>query len=128
MCAGIRGGGGDSSLPGASTPVRHRGRFYDTEVTFNQCIYSVAPSQVDLRPSNVFIFELFMLGGRSNPIDRVVAWSCLPACDRDFRVSWGRFKLPMMRGEVDMAMTRYHLLEKTMERDLDTWLCNLYVE
>jgi len=125
---GFGGGGGDASRPGATTPVRHRGRYYDTEVTFNQCLYAVAPSQADLRPSHVIILELFLLGGRSNPIDRVVAWTALPACDRDFQVVWGRYKLPLLKGEVDLAVDKYKLLERAMERDLDNWLANVYIE
>lgn len=125
---GFGGGGGDASRPGATTAVRHRGRYYDTELDFNQCIYAVAPSQADLRPSHVFIFELFCLGGRSNPIDRVVAWSALPACDRDFQVMWGRYKVPLLRGEVDMAIDKYKLLEAAIERDLDNWMTNMYLE
>lgn len=124
----LGGGGGDASRPGATTPVRHRGRFFDTEITFNQCVYAVAPSASDLRPAHVFIFELFQLGDRRNPIDRVVAWTALPACDRDFQVVWGRFKLPLMRGEVDLAVDKYRTLEAKIEADLDDWLANVYLE
>lgn len=88
----------------------------------------MAPAAVDLQPSHVFVFELFLLGGRSQPMDRVVAWSALPACDRDFSVPVGRFRLPMLRGEVDLAVTRYRGLEDAIARDLDAWLGNLYLE
>lgn len=125
---GHNGGSSDGSRPGATTAVRHRGRFYDTELPFNQCVYAVAPAAVDLQPSHVFVFELFLLGGRSQPMDRVVAWTALPACDRDFAVPVGRFRLPLLRGEVDLAVTRYRGLEDAIAKDLDAWLGNLYLE
>jgi hypothetical protein len=126
---GLGFGGGDGDKPSATTAVRHRGRFYDVDLTFNQCIYATAPSQVALRPSHVWVFELFLLGGRKNPLDRVVAWAPLPACSMDLRTpATGRFRLPLMRGEVNPDIETFSALEQTVGRDLDTWLGNLYVE
>lgn len=129
------GGGGtsgasdeDADRPSASAPVRHRGRFYDIDLQFNQCVYGTAPSPTDLRPSHVWVFELYILGGRSNPMDRVVGWGALPACNGDMRVASGRFKVPLLRGEVDPDVDRYQLIEERIGKDLDNWLANLYVE
>ena len=53
----------------------------------------------DLRPSNVFIVELFELAGAHNPVDRVVGWGALPMCDPTFKAAHGRFRIPLIRGE-----------------------------
>lgn len=67
-------------------------------------------------------------GGRASPIDRVVAWTALPACDRDFGVTAGKYRLPLLRGEIDTAVDRYRTLEASFQKDLDQWLANIYVE
>jgi hypothetical protein len=41
---------------------------------------------------------------------------------------FNRFKLPVLRGEVDVAVDKYRAIETTYAKDLDTWLANLYLE
>lgn len=108
--------------------MRHRGRFFDTELTLAQAVFAVCPPRAELRPGHTLVFELFLLGGRTTPLDRVVGWTALPACDADFRVVSGRFRLPLLRGEVDPAVTQFRAIEAAMARDVDAWLCNLYCE
>ena len=118
----------EKDRPSATAPLRFKGRFYDTEMTFNQCIYNAAPAGSDLLPHNCFVFELFLLGGRTVPMDRVVAWSVLPASDANFIAVSGRFRIPMLRGEYDPNSASYSSIEDTIGRNLDSWLGNLYVE
>lgn len=118
----------EKDRPSATTPLRFKGRFYDTEMTFNQCIYNAAPAGSDLLPHNCFIFELFLLGGRTVPMDRVVAWSVLPASDANFTAVSGRFRIPMLRGEYDPNAVSYSAIEDTIGKNLDSWLGNLYIE
>lgn len=54
---------------------------------FNDSIFIVLPSKVDILPSMCYVFELFMLKSASNLLDRVVAWGAFPACDGRFDVS-----------------------------------------
>lgn len=49
---------------GVSTPVRHGGRFYNTELKFEQSVFVACPSKCDSRPYMLFVFELFVLRGR----------------------------------------------------------------
>jgi hypothetical protein len=118
----------EKDRPSATAPLRFKGRFYDTEMTFNQCIYNAAPAGSDLLPHNCFVFELFLLGGRTVPMDRVVAWSVLPASDANFTAISGRFRIPMLRGEYDPNTASYFAIEDTIGKNLDSWLGNLYVE
>ena len=61
-------------------------------------------------------------------MDRVVAWTALPICDPNFRAVQGRFMLPLLRGEVDFNIVRFVSMERRISRDLDSWLCNLYLD
>lgn len=126
--AGGKGPGAFTPRPAATTPVRHRGRHFDTDLVLDQCIYTTAPSQRDLRPGAALVFELFLLAGRRSPVDAVVGWGALPVCDRDFRLPCGKFRLPCLRGAPDLSLDRWDALEARVASDLDSWLGNLYLE
>ncbi|KAA0171596.1 hypothetical protein FNF28_00529 [Cafeteria roenbergensis] len=115
--------------PAATRPVRHAGRFYDTELDFRgQSIFALSPADADLAPAHTLVMELFLLGGKRSPVDRVVAWTALPCADGDLRPVEGRFRLPLLRGEVDLEVDQYVKMERRWGLDLDAWLGNLYVE
>jgi hypothetical protein len=40
----------------------------------------------------------------------------------------GKFKLPMLRGEHTAAIQHFRKFEERMAKDLDNWLCNIYIE
>ena len=52
----------------------------------DQSVFTVCPSVPDIRPSMVFIFEVFLLRGPMVPTDRVVAWGAFPLCDKECRL------------------------------------------
>jgi len=115
--------------PAATRPVRHAGRFYDSELDFKgQGVHALTPAAADLAPSHTLVLELFLLGGKRSPVDRVVAWTALPCVDSDLRPVEGRFRLPLLRGEVDLDVDQYVKMERRWGTDLDAWLGNLYVE
>jgi len=143
--------------PNFTRPFRHRGRFYNTEVFVNQDLFVVCPPEVELRPGNTLVFELFMLsqatvaayaGGNTVALpnrrkrrggqrldqslamqtDHVVAWGALPLTTPEFQVVQGKFKLPLLRGEMDHTMDKYQDMEKMYQHDLSSWLCNLYLQ
>lgn len=147
------GGGGSSSLatggnqiplgkPNFTRPFHHRGRFYSTEVVVNQNVYLVCPPECALRPGNVLIFELFHLssahnnssnggGGRGQHQqqqhdDQVVAWGAMPLSTPDFACIQGKFKIPLLRGEMDSTIDKFRDIEQLYQDDLSSWLCNLY--
>lgn len=125
---GKAGGLASAGYSGATKPTRHWGRFFDTELKFDQAVYAMLPPPTSIRPSNVLVFELFLLGGRRSPVDRVVAWSAMPAADADFRPIDGKFRLPLLRGELNLNLDMFSKLELAISDDLDNWLGNMYVE
>lgn len=52
----------------------------------DQSVFTVCPSVPDIRPSMVFVFEVFLLRGPMVPTDRVVAWGAFPLCDKECRL------------------------------------------
>ena len=122
------GGGIGGRQPAATRPARHGGHFFNVELKIDQSVFALCPSRAELRPSNVLVLELFQLADRHCARDRVVAWSCLPMCDGRFRAGQGKFRLPMLRGEVDRNVDRFGAVEALYAAKLENWLCNLYVE
>lgn len=113
----------------ASTrPFAHRGRFYDIDTEVGQSVGIAVPPPSSLKPSHCLIFEVFILGTTRYPVDRVVAWGALPAVDAEFRPNRGKFKVPLIRNEIDYGVDQYIGIEKTISADLDNWLANMYVE
>lgn len=131
-----------SNRPHFTKPFHHRGRFYNTEVLINQSINVVCPPEIALRPGNALVFELFRLdlnpqrrrglsARKSNGMaldDEVVAWGAIPLTTPDFRVLDGKYKVPLLRGEVDPTMDKYRDIEKMYHDDLSAWLCNFYFQ
>ena len=120
-------GGGDKH-PGATAPIRHRGRFYDVKMDFNQSIYVMCPPHNKVRPSMVIVLELFMIGTKTAPVDRVVAWGALPVCDVNYDVVHGKYRLPFLKGNMGSQCDKYEYIEDTYSKDINKWLCNLYVD
>ena len=72
---------------------RHGNITMETLSKVNQSVFTVCPSTPDVRPSMVFVFEMFLLRGAIIPTDRVVAWGAFPMCDKDCSV---RIKLKLV--------------------------------
>lgn len=123
--------------PNFTRPFFHRGRFFDTEAVVNQSMYVVCPPECALRPGNVLIFELFLLAPATRERaarrrqhhhldDQVVAWGAMPLTTPDSQHIRGKFKVPLLRGEMDPTMDKYGDIARMYESDLSAWLCNLY--
>ena len=80
------------------------------------------PSAIDVKPTMVITFEMFILKNRSFPYDPEVAFGIFPLCNSDFQVAEGKFKVPMIRGALDPK------IEEKYRAYLDKWLCNLYFQ
>ncbi|CAM9665806.1 unnamed protein product, partial [Phaeothamnion confervicola] len=121
--------GGSLVGPRVTSPVFHRGRFFDRSLAVEQSVYELTPAPADLRPANIFLFELFELAGpRNTGGDRPQAWGVLPMCDAHFRVASGRFRVPLMRGPLDRRIKLHRQLQAMVAADLDAWMGNLYLE
>jgi hypothetical protein len=114
--------------PASTRPVKHYGRYFDRTMKVEDSVYALCPPKNQIKPSNVFVIELFQLASRTNPTDRVVAWTALPISNTHFTVVNGKFRLPMLRGELSPSVQHFRSMESIMAEDLNAWLCNIYVE
>jgi hypothetical protein len=114
-----------------TTPQRHNGRFNSLELNFHQTsnyLHLVCPSKRDSRPSNVFMVELFAARAGRNNLDAVVAWGAIPLVNNHFEVVKGKFRVPMLRGEINREMDKFKKIENAIRHNVDHWLCNCYVD
>ena len=114
--------------PATTRPVKHYGRYFDRTMRVEDSVFALCPPKSQLRPSHVFVLELFQLAGRSNPTDKVIAWSAMPIGNSHFSVVTGKFRLPLLRGEPTPSIQHFKTMEALMADDLAAWLCNVYVE
>jgi len=119
--------GSTVGLPGATDPIRHKGRYYDLDTHVHKTAYTVCPAKRDVKPTLTYVIEVFQLGTGKWP-DRVVAWTVLPAVDIGSEYTVGKFRLPLLRGPVDPTLDLYSRFESAYTSDLDRWLCNVYIE
>ncbi|DBA05203.1 TPA: hypothetical protein N0F65_005053 [Lagenidium giganteum] len=122
-------------FPNLTKPFHHRGRFYNTELNINQTLYVVCPPETMLRPANVLLFELFYLSPQQygnvlnqTAKDHVMGWGVLPLSTPDFEVVKGKYKVPLLRGDVDPTMDKFRDIEAMYQDDLSSWLCNFYFQ
>ena len=91
-------------------------------------IYFVLPPDPELLPSNVIIFELVNLSCESTSHDTVLGWGCYPIVNGEFQINEGKFKIPLLRGSCQYECDSFKNIEEIYRRNVDEWLCNLYVE
>ena len=95
---------------------------------FEDSCFALCPPRSALRPSFVFVVELFQLANKTCPTDRVVAWTAMPMCGEHMGVVEGKFRLPLLRGEHTPSIQHFRAMEQGMAADLNNWLCNIYFE
>ena len=132
------GGGGDdnddadaragvlASCGATSLPVRHSASFSAVELPFHQPMRVLLPPRSHLHPGMVIVLRLYRTATRSAPLDVVCGWAALPACDADSGVAAGRFRLPLLRGDLDSSVASFATFEERAA-DRSAWLCNAYV-
>ena len=74
------------------------------------------------------IFELVFLSSKTSSDDVVVGWGAFPIVNGDFQLNTGKFKVPLVHGAVDYDVDAFKCIESKYKRNLDEWLCNLYVD
>ena len=62
-------------LPNVTSPVLHRGRYFDRVMKFEESVFLVCPSRSTLKPSYCIVFELFELKNGARKQDRLIAWT-----------------------------------------------------
>lgn len=48
--------------------------------------------------------------------------------DSQFNINEGKFKVPILFGNVNSKFDKYDRIEDYIKEDLDNWLCNLYFQ
>lgn len=86
------------------------------------------PPSMNLLPSNVIIFELLYLSSKNTCKDVVLGWGCFPIVNGDFQINTGKYKLPMLYGDIDWDTNKFKDIEQKYMRNVDEWLCNLYLD
>jgi hypothetical protein len=112
-------------------PRKHGGKHYNLEINFAQKgdnrIFLSCPAEEHTRPGMCLVFELFAVRTQFSAYDKVVAWGVFPMCDSSKRLVQGKFKTPLLRGCMTPSVDKYSKIQDMMLRNLDVWLCNLYV-
>ena len=110
-----------------TVPKRHGGRYYQQALKLEQCLRFKIPKLSELRPNMVLSFELFLLS-TGGVADKVMAHAFFPICNSDFTPIEGKFKIPMIRGEINTNWDKFRDLEALYCKDLDKWIGNLYFQ
>ena len=106
--------------------VRFDGRYFDNELNFDDYVSLLIPPV--LEPSNIILFELYLLQSDTVPKDYVVGWGVFPLVNSEFVLNEGTFKVPLLFGGVNVNIDKFGRIEDQYKQDVDNWLCNLYFE
>ena len=92
-------------------------------------LYYMLPPSLSLLPSNVILFEIVYLSSKNDITkDIVVGWGAFPIVNGDFEINTGKFKVPMLYGKIDFDTNKFKDIEKKYMKNIDEWLCNLYIQ
>ena len=105
---------------------RFNGRFVDDNLEIEDVIPVLIPPK--LETTNCLQFKLVLLQSDIVPRDYVVGWGIFPLLNSDFGLNEGKFKVPLLFGNVDPRVDKFDKIEMAMMEDLDKWICNLYFE
>ena len=70
----------------------------------------------------------FLLRGEVLSSNRVVAWDIFPIAGGQFDIIEGKFRCPMLHGEMDHRVEKHKKLKFLITSYLNRWMCNLYFE
>ena len=92
-------------------------------------LYYMLPPSLSLLPSNIIMFEIVYLSSKEDITkDIVVGWGAFPIVNGDFEINTGKFKVPILYGKIDFSTNKFKDIEKKYYRNIDEWLCNLYIQ
>jgi hypothetical protein len=106
--------------------VRFNGKCNDDNLDIEDTVSVLIP--VAPESTNVLLFQLVLLESETIPKDYTVGWGVFPMLYSDFGLNEGKFKVPLLFGEVDPDIDKFMKIEDYMKEDLDHWLANLYFE
>ena len=68
------------------------------------------------------------LSSKDTTQDSVLGWGAFPVVNGDFQITTGKFKVPLLYGAIDFTTNKFKDLEQRYARNLDEWLCNMYID
>ena len=90
--------------------TRFNGRSLDENLEFNDVVSVLIPSQP--QTTNCLLFQLVRLEDEVHLKDYTVGWGVFPIVDSQFNVNEGKFKVPMVFGNVDPTLDMFQSIEK----------------
>ena len=57
-----------------------------------------------------------------------MGWGAFPLVNGDFKINEGKYKVPLMHGEIDYNIDAFKSIEGKYRRNVDEWLANCYME
>jgi len=90
-------------------------------------LYYMLPPGNELKPSNVIIFEIVYISSRARG-DKIVGWGAFPIVNGEFELNTGKFKVPLLSGDIQWEFNKFKDIEQKYKRNIDEWLCNLYIQ
>ena len=106
--------------------VRFNGRAFDDNLDIDDTVSILIPNEPET--TNILMFQLILLESECVPKDYTVGWGVFPLLNSDFKLNEGKYKVPLLFGEVDPDLDRFVMIEDKMKEDIDSWLANLYFE
>ena len=89
--------------------MRFDGRYFDNELNFDDYISLLIPPV--LEPSNIILFELWLLQSDTVPEDYMVGWGVFPLVNSEFILNEGTFKVPLLFGKVNVNIDKFGRIE-----------------
>ena len=109
-------------------PHLHGGQYYHNELRFQETLKVLAPTEDEMRPSMVLLFEMFMLKSREFTQDQVLGWGVFPLVNSQFQLNQGKYKIPLLWGPVNKDLDKFRMIENIYRQNLDKWVANIYFE
>lgn len=85
--------------------TRFNSRAIDENLDFEDTVTVLIPSKP--QTTNVLLFQLILLESESIPKDYTVGWGVFPILNSDFNINEGKYKVPLMFGNVDPNLDRF---------------------
>eukprot|EP00667_Euglena_gracilis_P001480 EG_transcript_1479 len=142
----------------ATQPRWHDATYRSQELVFNTACQGLFPPQTTIQPYMALVLEVVRVPlqyaaalnlpcvppqrrRRANLLDvargrgvesgvarGTVAWGCFPVANNRFQVARGKFKLPLLRGEVAPAIRHFRQYQRELAAELEHWGGNLYFD
>lgn len=68
------------------------------------------------------------LSSKETTDDVIMGWGAFPVVNGNFEINTGKWKVPFLYGNVDFSTNKFKDVEQKYMRNIDEWLCNMYIE